>query len=131
VLFRSWCGACDQPEVIAAMRASDLFVLPSRIAADGDRDGLPNVLMEAASQHLPILSTTVSAIPEFIQSGVHGLLTPDTPRALADAIISVAENPSRADGMADAAFSRLKADFGMDPGITRLSQRLTQLCAGD
>ncbi len=62
----TWHGACDQPEVIAAMRAADLFVLPSRIAADGDRDGLPNVLMEAASQLLPILATPVSAIPEFI-----------------------------------------------------------------
>ena len=42
------------------MRQADLFVLPSRIADDGDRDGLPNVLMEAASQKLPILSTSVS-----------------------------------------------------------------------
>jgi len=46
----TWRGACDQPEVIDAMRAADLFVLPSRIAKDGDRDGLPNVLMEAAAR---------------------------------------------------------------------------------
>ena len=79
----TWRGACDQPEVITAMRAADLFVLPSRIAADGDRDGLPNVLMEAASQKLPILSTPVSAIPEFIDSGTHGVLSDDAPAALA------------------------------------------------
>ncbi|MEL7091573.1 MAG: glycosyltransferase family 4 protein, partial [Pseudomonadota bacterium] len=65
----TWRGACDQPEVIEAMRAAHLFVLPSRVAADGDRDGLPNVLMEAASQKLAILSTPVSAIPEFIDTG--------------------------------------------------------------
>ena len=75
----SWRGACDQPEVIEAMRSSDLFVLPSRVAADGDRDGLPNVLMEAASQKLPILSTRVSAIPEFVSDGLHGMLTGDDP----------------------------------------------------
>lgn len=123
-----WLGACDQPQVITTMHAADLFVLPSRIAANGDRDGLPNVLMEAASQHLPILSTPVSAIPEFINNGTHGLLSDDDPQALADAILSVADDPAKASQMADAALIRLKADFGMTPGITRLSARLTQLC---
>jgi glycosyltransferase involved in cell wall biosynthesis len=125
----TWRGACDQPEVIAAMQESDLFVLPSRVASDGDRDGLPNVLMEAASQKLPILSTTVSAIPEFIDTGVHGLLSDDTPDALAEAIRSVALDPGKASAMADAAYDRLTREFGMDPGITRLSTRLTQLIA--
>jgi len=125
-----WRGACDQPEVIAAMRAADLFVLPSRIAADGDRDGLPNVLMEAASQRLTILSTAVSAIPEFIDSGTHGVLTSDTPQALAGAITSLANDPAYAAALAEAALIRLQSDFGMAPGITRLSHRLTQLCGG-
>ncbi|MEM7422711.1 MAG: glycosyltransferase, partial [Pseudomonadota bacterium] len=69
-----WQGKQDQTAVVAAMRAADIFVLPSKIAADGDRDGLPNVLMEAASQALPIVSTRVSAIPEFIRDGVDGTL---------------------------------------------------------
>ncbi|MCV2888444.1 glycosyltransferase [Ruegeria aquimaris] len=124
----TWRGACDQPEVIAAMRAADLFVLPSRIAADGDRDGLPNVLMEAASQRLPILSTPVSAIPEFITDGVHGSLTPDTPEALARAIAALATEPDRTADMAEAARARLLSDFTMPPGIAQLSRRLTALC---
>lgn len=124
----TWRGACDQPEVIEAMRAADLFVLPSRIAADGDRDGLPNVLMEAASQRLPILSTAVSAIPEFITSGTHGLLTEDTPDALAQAIRQIAADPEAAARMAEAARARLMSEFTMEPGIARLSRRLDQLC---
>ena len=119
-----WRGACDQPEVIAAMRAADLFVLPSRIAADGDRDGLPNVLMEAASQRLPIVSTAVAAIPEFIDSGTHGLLVEDGPEALAAAIGALARDPGRAEAMAAAALARLKAEFTMEPGIDRLAARL-------
>lgn len=126
----SWKGACDQPEVIAEMRRADLFVLPSRIAEDGDRDGLPNVLMEAASQRLPILSTPVSAIPEFIQTGVHGVLSSDEPQTLAGAITELADDPGKAAGMAAAAHDRLMAEFRMDPGIARLSQRLSALCAG-
>ncbi len=125
----SWKGACDQPEVIQAMRQSDLFVLPSRIATDGDRDGLPNVLMEAASQQLPILSTPVSAIPEFISSGTHGLLSDDDPGALAAAMLALATDPADTARMAAAAYDRLIAEFRMDPGIARLSQRLTALCA--
>ncbi|MDQ2633208.1 MAG: glycosyltransferase, partial [Pseudomonadota bacterium] len=69
-----WLGSCNQSEVIAALRRADIFVLPSRIAGDGDRDGLPNVLMEAASQELPLLSTKVTSIPEFIESGKEGIL---------------------------------------------------------
>ena len=123
----TWRGACDQPEVIAAMRESDLFVLPSRIAEDGDRDGLPNVLMEAASQKLPILSTPVSAIPEFIDDGVHGMLRSDAPAEIAQAITQFARDPALGPAMADAAHSRLIADFTMPPGIAHLHRRLTAM----
>ncbi|MBK0327392.1 glycosyltransferase [Rhodobacteraceae bacterium F11138] len=125
-----WRGACDQPEVIAAMRAADLFVLPSRIATDGDRDGLPNVLMEAASQRLPILSTAVSAIPEFIETGVHGVLSDDSPSALSRAIAEMAADPEAAEAMAEAALLRLRAEFVMQPGIDHLSGRLNAMLNG-
>jgi glycosyltransferase involved in cell wall biosynthesis len=125
----TWRGACDQPEVIAAMRTADIFILPSRIADDGDRDGLPNVLMEAASQKLPIISTDVSAIPEFIDTGTHGLLVQDDPTELAAAIITLASDPEKRIGYAEAAYMRLTTDFGMDAGITKLVARLQTLCA--
>ena len=125
----NWRGPQDQPDVITAMRDADLFVLPSRIASDGDRDGLPNVLMEAASQRLPILSTPVSAIPEFIEDGVHGLLRADQPETLARTITEFASNPALGPALADAAFGRLTEDFGMAPGIARLHARLTAMLA--
>lgn len=124
-----WLGSCNQPEVIAAMRDADLFVLPSRIAADGDRDGLPNVLMEAASQKLAILSTPVSAIPEFIEDGVHGILSDDAPKQLAIALQSLAADAPRRAALADAAYDRLVKDFGMKPGIAQLDARLKMLCS--
>lgn len=120
----TWRGACDQPDVIEAMRNADLFVLPSRIAADGDRDGLPNVLMEAASQLLPILSTPVSAIPEFITTGTHGLLAEDTPQAFADGMQQIASDSSLGPRLAAAAHTRLHAEFTMAPGIDHLAKRL-------
>ena len=120
-----WRGKRAQDEVIAAMRAADLFVLPSKIAPDGDRDGLPNVLMEAASQKLPILSTASSAIPEFVTDGVHGrLVRPGDPAALADAILELADAPETRRRVAEAAHARLLAEFGMTAGIDRLDARL-------
>ena len=126
----TWQGACDQPEVIAAMRDADLFVLPSRIASDGDRDGLPNVLMEAASQMLPILSTPVSAIPEFIDSGIHGLLVNDDPAEIAGAMQSMAADGDSREAMATAALKRLRAEFGVQKGIDQLTRRLDGIIDG-
>ena len=123
----TWYGVCNQPEVIAAMRRADLFALPSRVARDGDRDGLPNVLMEAASQRLPILSTPVSAIPEFITDGQHGRLSDDTPEALSAAMADIAADPERAATQAQSAYDRLVREFRMEPGIAQLSDRLSQM----
>lgn len=120
----TWRGACDQPEVIEAMRQSDVFVLPSRIAKDGDRDGLPNVLMEAASQKLCLLSTPVSAIPEFITDGEHGVLSADAPEALAEAMLRLARDSDLRATLAEAAYLRLTTSFLMQPGIVQLDKRL-------
>ncbi|MEL6575247.1 MAG: glycosyltransferase, partial [Pseudomonadota bacterium] len=120
-----WRGKQDQRAVIEAMRAADLFVLPSRIADDGDRDGLPNVLMEAASQRLPIVSTAVSAIPEFIRDGEEGtLVPPGDAAALAAAIARLAGDETLAERFGTAAYRRLLAEFGMAAGIETIASRL-------
>jgi glycosyltransferase involved in cell wall biosynthesis len=120
-----WRGAQSRDAVIAAMREADLFVLPARIAADGDRDGLPNVLMEAASQALPILSTRLSAIPEFLPDDRVGrLVPPGDADALAAAIADLAAAPAARAAMGAAARARLVAEFGAEAGIDRLSALL-------
>jgi colanic acid/amylovoran biosynthesis glycosyltransferase len=124
-----WRGSCDQSEVIAALREADIFVLPSRIASDGDRDGLPNVLMEAASQELPLLSTNVSSIPEFIESGKEGILVEPNPEELVAALASMMTDPEGRARKAAAARKRLVESFGMDAGIDRLIVRLKDALA--
>jgi colanic acid/amylovoran biosynthesis glycosyltransferase len=119
-----WRGSRDQREVIEELRNADIFVLPSRIAADGDRDGLPNVLMEAASQDLPILSTRISSIPEFIENGVHGVLVAPDPAEIAAALAAMIANPAGRATMASAARKRLVESFGADAGIDTLVSRL-------
>lgn len=91
---------------------ADLLVCPSVIHRSGDRDGIPNVLMEASAFGLPVVATEVSGIPEFIEDGVTGRLVPERdPKALADAIIAAVEEPSRSLDMARAAGERVKTLF--------------------
>jgi len=119
-----WRGSRNQSEVIEALREADFFVLPSRIASDGDRDGLPNVLMEAASQELPVLSTSVSSIPEFIEDGKQGLLVAPEVDALKTGIARMIAEPEARTRYATAARKRLVESFGMDAGIDTLAKRL-------
>jgi len=117
-----WQGAQDQQAVLARYRASDAFVLACKIAADGDRDGLPNVLVEAGSQRLACLSTTVSGVPELIQSGETGLLVPpEDPVALAAALDRLIRDPALRIRLGDAACARVRAEFDHHAGIRQLT----------
>jgi glycosyltransferase involved in cell wall biosynthesis len=119
-----WRGARPQADVLAAYRAADLFVLASRIAEDGDRDGLPNVLVEAQSQRLPCLATAVSAIPELIEDGRTGLLVPPgEPQALARALESLIRTPALRDRLGRAGEGRVRASFSIGRGIDVLAAR--------
>ncbi len=117
-----WRGAQPQDVVLAAYRNADLFVLPSRIAGDGDRDGLPNVLMEAMSQGLCVISTRVSGIPELIDDGDTGRLIDggDCP-ALADILAELIADPAQRERLGQAGDVRVRRDFAMDGGIERLA----------
>lgn len=119
-----WRGAQPQDAVLAAYRAADLFVLASRIAEDGDRDGLPNVLMEAQSQALPCIATRVSAIPELIENGKTGLLVPPgDPTALSLAMDALSRDPQRRARLGLAGCRRVHGRFGIEPGIATLLAR--------
>jgi glycosyltransferase involved in cell wall biosynthesis len=119
-----WHGALAQPEVLAAYRTADLFVLASKVAKNGDRDGLPNVLIEAQSQRLACISTELSAIPELIEAGVTGLLTPrGDPIALAQALASLIRDPARRALFGTAGEHRVRSLFSMGPGIELLAKR--------
>jgi glycosyltransferase involved in cell wall biosynthesis len=80
-------GTQPHPVVLEHYRRADAFVLGCEVAADGDRDGIPNVLIESMAMGVPVVATDVSAIPELIQPGRTGLLVPPgNPALLADAL---------------------------------------------
>ena len=106
------------------MRDADLFVLASKIAADGDRDGLPNVLMEAQSQRLAVLSTSVSAVPELIEDGGTGVLVPpgDVP-ALTGALKRMIADPAIRTRMGDTGEQRVRGTFDAEACVSGLAAR--------
>jgi glycosyltransferase involved in cell wall biosynthesis len=80
-------GPVTQDALRDIYREAALFALPCQVMADGDRDGIPNVLAEAMASGVPVVSTRISGIPELIDDRVHGLLVPpQDSEALADAL---------------------------------------------
>jgi glycosyltransferase involved in cell wall biosynthesis len=119
-----WLGPKTQLDVLELYRTADIFVLASRIAEDGDRDGLPNVLLEAQSQGLPCVSTRVSAIPELIVDQETGLLVPqEDPAALARAIDRLIGDPALRHGLGAAGFARVRDQYAHKNGIDRLARK--------
>jgi len=91
------CGALPHEQVIEKYQAANIFVLPAILASDGDRDGIPNVILEALTMGLPVVSTQHSAIPEVVKEGKNGLLVPPADQhALADALEKLITNPDYA-----------------------------------
>lgn len=121
----TWHGAQAQSAVLEAYRASDLFILPSRVAEDGDRDGLPNVLMEAQSQRLCCLATEVAAIPELIENGVTGVLVPaEDGAALTASLAALIRDPARREALAEAGEERVRSRFSHRAAIGTLAELL-------
>jgi glycosyltransferase involved in cell wall biosynthesis len=119
-----WRGAMALPELLAEYRAADLFALASRVAGDGDRDGLPNVLMEAQCLGLPCVSTRVSAIPELIEHAVTGLLVePEAAGPLAEALAALIADPSRRAAIGERGRARVAERFGLARNIERLARK--------
>lgn len=97
-------GFVPNDRLEAYMSASDLLVAPSVVHANGDRDGIPNVIMEACSVGLPVVATDVCGISEVVRNGETGRLAPERrPDLLAETIRAALENPEKTTRMSEAA----------------------------
>lgn len=106
-------GACNRDEVVALMQRATLLALPCVVAEDGNVDALPTVLLEALGCGLPVVSTSVSGIPEIIDHEQTGLLCPpNDPAALADQMHRLLRSEEL--GIRLAAAGRLKAEERFD-----------------
>lgn len=91
--------------------ACDVFVLPSKTAANGDREGIPATLMEAMSHHKPVISTRHAGIPELVSEI---LLDENDIDGLADAMAYLADNPDARKEMGERNYKLVKSEYSDD-----------------
>jgi glycosyltransferase involved in cell wall biosynthesis len=119
----SLLGVVFQEKVKDYLSNAEFFVLPCVVCVDGDRDGIPNVLIEAMAMEAPVVSTRVSGIPELITHGVEGLLVPERDeKALADAMALMLDDRSTRNRMGQAGRKRVEADFDISKTSTQLGE---------
>lgn len=126
-----WRGAGDEDEVRAAYREADLFALASRVEPNGDRDGIPNVLVEAMSHGLPVVATVAGAIPEIVTPETGVLVPSGDPAILAEALAALIADPARRIALGAAGAARVRHDFPAERGFDRIAELLqsTAACA--
>lgn len=125
-----WRGSLSEDEVRAAMRAADLFALTPEIAADGDRDGLPNVLVEAQALGLPVVSTEIGGVGELVTSGLNGLLAPaGRIAALAAHLETLITEPETRAAMGAAGRARVTSAFSAAPTADAIAKMLQDMAA--
>jgi glycosyltransferase involved in cell wall biosynthesis len=114
-------GPLPQEQVIGLYRAATIVALPSIVLENGDRDGIPNVLVEAMRMGIPVVSTAVSGIPELVIDGETGLLVP--PRdagALAGALARLLDDAGLRRRLAAAAAAHVLREFDLATNTARL-----------
>lgn len=122
-----WKGPLAFDRVFAQYRDADIFVLASIIDANGDRDGLPNVLMEAMSQRLACISTDISGIPELLVHEHNGLIVESTNSIqLSRSIERLLVNPDRRNGLGREGRKRIEDIFHLEYNIQLLVNKLSQ-----
>lgn len=121
-------GSVDLPgwapagQLLEEMRRATVFAMPSRVTEGGDRDGIPNVVLEAMAARLPVVATRVSGIPEAVRHDATGLLVAaGDANALADALERVLTDRTFAGQLANGASACIAEEFTLAVSSSRLS----------
>ena len=121
-------GAMTQTDVIALLRRATVFALPCVVGRDGNRDGLPTVLLEAMALEVPVVSTRVTGIPEMIDHGQTGLLVEERDAAgLAAALAELLQTPALQQKLSSQARQKIVSQFNTAENVKQLKEHFLAL----
>lgn len=125
-------GRLTQDELLPIYARAHAFVLASVVAGDGDRDGIPNVLLEAMAMGVPVLATTAGGIPELVQHEVTGLLSqPGDVADLADQLQRIVYDEDLRARVRQAAREKVLAQFDISRNVEQLAALFAQYVSPD
>ncbi len=124
-------GAMSQEELFDYYRRADIFALACEVQSDGDRDGIPNVIVEAMALGIPVVSTNISGIPECVEDGVSGVLVAEKDaNACAHGIAQLLDRPEWARQLGQAGRKRVEQDFDSLRNVKKIGAALRQAING-
>jgi glycosyltransferase involved in cell wall biosynthesis len=113
-------GSLTYAQVLERLSRADVSVLATVPTSDGKREGIPNVLKEAMACGIPVVSSSISGIPELVDHEASGLLVPPRdPSALADALQRLNDNPALRDRMGRAGREKIVREFSLRTNVAR------------
>jgi len=107
----AWLGPQSEYAISELLSDADIFILASKRDKAGNMDGIPVVLMEALSRGVPVISTSISGIPELLGGGAGIVLSPDSPESIANAIRSLRDDSSIATRMKKRGRARIERGY--------------------
>lgn len=117
----NFLGFLPNPELLQRLPNYSLFLHPSRVTISGDREGIPNAMLEAMACGLPVVATGHSGIPEAVSDGQEGrLVPPDDDEALAQAVADILTDDDTYSQMSIAARNRIIREFSSERAIKQL-----------
>ncbi|MGH2531376.1 MAG: glycosyltransferase [Thermomicrobiales bacterium] len=120
-------GPLPREALIELYPRASVFAAPCVVGNDGNRDGLPTVLIEAMALGVPVVATPVTGIPELVDDGRTGILVPERdPAALATAIEKLLADPLRAGELAAAGRTRIEEAFDLRANVRLLRALFSQ-----
>lgn len=123
-------GPMPQEKLADALGTAAIATLPCVVTDDGDRDGLPTVLLEAMAKALPVVTTSVTGGPEIVDHGKTGFVCPPgKPAALATALGLLLADPDRAVQMGRAGRARAESLFDLHRNVATLHRHFRTVAA--
>ena len=126
-----FAGWCSQERLAALYANAHLFLHPSEMTEAGDREGVPNTLLEAMATGLPAVATFHGGIPEAVTNSVDGWLVPERcPEELGQAVLRITRDSRLLHDLSFHAAANVEIKFGLERQLRTLENYYQEAMEG-